>query len=294
MTERPRRSAIPVDAPVRRRRAMHDLAFGKIGSAIVRGDYPEGSLLPSKDELMAELGVSHTTIREAIQTLTAKGLIAARARVGTRVLDRSHWNMFDADVLEWRLEAGMPRWMLSMLVEIRQSVEPLAAALAATHHSDSDLARLRALLEEMRSHSGSGEGFVRADVAFHSLILGLSGNAFMASLAAVTGAALSASFQLSAPDRDAALARKVHEQHAAIVEAIERRDPQAASDAMMLAIRQGWTNAGGDQPSPLARLEVFSFPAGAEEAGTPKSVRRKRASGAAKTAGPRTGSAGTR
>ncbi|MBE7211536.1 MAG: FadR family transcriptional regulator [Gluconacetobacter diazotrophicus] len=256
-----RRAAVLPGAPVRRSRAMHDLALREIGSAIVRGDYPVGSLLPSKEELMATLDVSHTTIREALQTLTAKGMIVARARVGTRVLEEAHWNMFDAELLGWRLEAGMPRWLLAMLLEIRQSIEPLAAALAATHRSKADLKRLRTLLERMQDYPGNGDdGFVEADVSFHKLVLAMSGNSFMASLATVTSTALAASFQLSAPDRDPPLAHLVHDQHAAIVDAIEARDPQAASDAMGAAIRQGWTNMHGLRPRRLAAIDLLTFP----------------------------------
>ncbi|MCQ8242027.1 FadR/GntR family transcriptional regulator [Rhizosaccharibacter radicis] len=260
MSPRPRRPAIELGRPVKRRRAAHDLALHRIGSAIVRGDYPVGSLLPPKEELMRALDLSHTTIREALQTLAAKGMIAARARIGTRVLEEAHWNMFDADLLGWRMEVGLSRSLLGMLLEIRQSIEPLAAALAATHRTGADVIRLRELVAMMHDDPKREHGFVDADVEFHKLILGMSGNSFMASLAAVTGTALTASLAMSAPDHDPPLEHLVLQQHAAIVDAIEARDPQAASDAMIAVIRQGWTNLQGLYPRPIARIELLTFP----------------------------------
>ena len=73
---------------------------------------------------MRELGVSHTTLREALQSLAAKGLIAARARVGTRILERSNWHMFDANVLEWHFQTGIPSALLSMLLRVLGALLP--------------------------------------------------------------------------------------------------------------------------------------------------------------------------
>ena len=252
-------SVASLDRPARGRRAAHDLALGTLGLAIVRGDYGPGSLLPSKEELMADLDVSRTTIREALQTLAAKGMIAARTKVGTKVLDESHWNMFDAELLAWRLEIGIPPAILGMLMEIRQSLEPLAAALAATRRSARDIQQLRALTRRMKAELRHSSAFVDADVAFHRHILEASGNAFMFSLAALISTALSASFLLSAPDRDAALARRVFRQHEEIVDAIEAGDPDRASEAMMAVIVQGWLNVGGTVPQRLAALDLLRF-----------------------------------
>src|SRR5580698_8887955 len=71
----------------------------RLGEEIVRGVYPAGSLLPRESELMASYDASRTSIREVIKVLSAKGLVETRQRVGTRVLDRNNWNIFDPDVL---------------------------------------------------------------------------------------------------------------------------------------------------------------------------------------------------
>lgn len=208
---------------------------------------------------MARLGVSNTTLREALQTLAAKGMVAARAKVGTRVLDESHWNMFDADILAWRLEVGIPASFLAMLFEIRQSLEPVAAALAAMRRNSDDIARLRNLAEALVFTEDSRSVFVEADVAFHQSILEMSGNPFMQSLSALIGTALTASFTLSAPIADPELGASVYLQHMAIVDAIEAADPQRASEAMMTVIRQGWINYSGMNSTHVATLDIATF-----------------------------------
>ncbi len=248
-----------VNSSVRRRRSAHDVALQSIGMAIVKGDYAIGSLLPSKDELMAWLAVSNTTLREALQTLAAKGMVAARAKVGTRVLDESHWNMFDADILAWRLEVGMPASFLATLFEIRQCLEPVAAALAAGRRKGDDVARLRRLAEALVFTTDNQSSFVATDVAFHQSILVASGNPFMQSLSALIGTALTASFTLSAPTVHPELGTAVRLQHLAIVDAIEARNSQRASDAMMIVIRQGWINYSGMSSTHVATLDIATF-----------------------------------
>lgn len=248
----------PVGA-VRRSRSAHDTALNAIGRAIVDGRLPIDSILPSKEELMAQIDVSHTTLREALQTLTAKGMVAAKARVGTRVLPEAHWSMFDADILAWRLEIGMPTAFIASLFEIRQSLEPVAAALAAGRRSEEDVANLRQLVDVLDTDTSDRETFVEADVAFHQLILRASGNPFMHSIAALISTALSASFALSAPAPRSSAVSLVKGQHLAIVDAIAAQDPQGASDAMMTVIRRGWTTYSGFGSTELSRLTVLSF-----------------------------------
>ena len=58
---------------------------GRLGREIVGGIYPPGSLLPNAAEMCARFSVSRTALREAYSVLTAKALIVARPKIGTRV-----------------------------------------------------------------------------------------------------------------------------------------------------------------------------------------------------------------
>ena len=249
-------AAVGLPHTQRRSRSAHDVVLRGLGSAIVSGKIPVGAMLPNKDELSRQFGVSHTSLREALQTLSAKGLIAAKTKIGTWVQEESHWNMFDADILAWRLAKGADPRFVSGLFEIRQAFEPAAAASAALRRTDAHLTELRCHLEAMGGAAADKQRFTDADLAFHLCVLDASGNPFMRSIGALIATALAASFTLSAPTDSAELTANAYRQHGAIVEAIAAQSPQAATDAMLEVIRQGWTTYSGLSDRPLANLAL--------------------------------------
>ena len=117
-------------------RNLHSDVLWDLGFAIVSGQYAEGSILPPDTELLDQFRVSRTVLREALKTLSAKGLIEARARIGTRILPRNRWNLFDADVLAWHFELGPEVSFLQSLAEVRIGIEIEAAALAAERRTE--------------------------------------------------------------------------------------------------------------------------------------------------------------
>jgi DNA-binding FadR family transcriptional regulator len=224
-------------------RSAHGLVTRSLGIDIITGRFAPGSPLPAEDDLLRRFGISRTALRESLKTLAAKGMIQSKTRVGTRVLPASYWNMFDPDVMSWRLEAGVDASFLLSLYEIRSALEPAAAALAADRRGDSDLARLGALADEMAA-AADRESFVVTDLAFHKAILTASGNPLMQSIGSVIEAALMAAFRRSAPyDDQERLARSVAE-HRAIYEAIAAADSALAAEAMRRVVRQGAINGG--------------------------------------------------
>jgi len=185
--------------PTRRAHSNHAEVARSIGVDIIAGRYAEGTRLPGDAELIAMFGVSRPVLRESVKTLVAKGLLSTKARVGTVVRERGAWNMFDADVLAWHLDAGIDKRFLGDLAEIRLVVEPRAAALAAVRRSEADLAELRQSIDRMRREASDSVGFADADLALHIAVANASGNPFMRSIGNVIEAALRASFLLSAP-----------------------------------------------------------------------------------------------
>src|SRR3546814_17988571 len=85
--------------------------------------------------MLKRFGVSRTVLREVFKTLTAKGLIVAKTRVGTTVLARSHWNFFDADILSWKVSQAFDLDFIRSLAEVRVAVEGAAAEGAARRRS---------------------------------------------------------------------------------------------------------------------------------------------------------------
>jgi DNA-binding FadR family transcriptional regulator len=243
----------------KRAASAHDQVMRGLGLAIVSGQYPAGSLLPNKDLLTKQFKVSNSTLREAMQKLVAKGMIVAKTKVGTRVLEPRHWNMFDADILDWRFEIGVDRPFLAQLFELRQTFEPMAAALMATRRTPEQLAQLTQLARRMREADGERQSFAEADLAFHLLVLQSSDNPFLQSIGALIRTALAASFTMSAPGDDRHRVTVSEASHDAIVEAIAARDPDAAARAMMAVILDGWASIGGVSETVLTHMTLREF-----------------------------------
>ena len=220
-----------------------------IGGDILSGVFPPGAKLPSEAEMLARFGVSRTVLREAFKTLTAKGLIVARTRVGTTVLDSAHWNFFDADILAWKVSQGFDVEFVRDVAAIRMAIEPAAAEAAAEQATPEDIAIMRACLARMAEATSSASDFADADLDFHKAVGYASGNVLMRSLAAVIETALLASFRLSSPVREAEVHEESVKGHARIVDLIEAGDGPGAGQAMRAIITHG-----------LDRLERASAP----------------------------------
>lgn len=218
--------------------SSHDQIVRALGEEVVGGLYQPGANLPPESVLLNRFGVSRTVLREVMKTLTAKGLVVAKTRIGTRVLDPVNWNFFDPDVLAWKVSRGMDQQFRSNLAEIRRALEPAAASLAAKRRTKADLVRLRACVAAMQAETTS-RGFAKADLDFHIAVGAASGNPLMRSVAGVIEAALIESFSLSQPMRTPTRHKETVAAHTAIVDAIEARDEQAAADAMMGVIDAG-------------------------------------------------------
>lgn len=223
-------------------RNLHSQVLWQLGVAIVRGDYPEGTILPSDTEMLGQFAVSRTVLREALKTLAAKGMIEARARIGTRVLPRSRWNLFDADVLSWHFETGPDVELLRSLSEIRIGVEVESAALAATRRTAEQAAALVDCAARM-SEARTPQEFARTDLQFHRTVAEASGNPFMASISALVELALTAAFTISSPVEDEAAMVATVNAHGRIANAIDAGDPDEARAAMKAVIAEGFARA---------------------------------------------------
>ncbi len=207
----------------------------KLGCEIVAGVFPQGSLLPNEAEMRARFAVSRTALREAYSVLAAKGLILPRPKIGTRVRQKSDWNMLDPEVLTWHLEAVPNEEFISELYTLRDMIEPAAAALAAAERSEATIEQIETAFAEMvRCKDGEGD-LIAADLRFHLGILNATGNHFLGAFGSLIYAALFSTFRLSwegaARIRDERL-----DQHGALIEAIRERNPEAAHERMRALI----------------------------------------------------------
>jgi len=217
----------------------HGQVMRDLGLKIVSRFYAEDSILPGDAQLLRQFQVSRTVLREALKTLAAKGLIQPRAKIGTRVLKRSHWNLFDPDILVWHFETGASPEFLSSLLEMRLALEPEAAGLAALRRSEQQLERLYDCVGRMEGEGHSAPDFVNSDLQFHLAIADASGNPFMRSISTLIEVALVTTFTISSPIPNSERYGQSVARHKAIADAINVRDVQAAKAAMRAVIVDG-------------------------------------------------------
>jgi len=208
---------------------LHGRVAFELGTAILRGDFAPESILPREAELMERFGVSRTVLREALRTLTSKGLIESRPRVGTRVRPRHAWNLLDADMLEWYSRVASPMQFALKLQEMREMIEPYAAALAAANREGGSLAMLvdahRSMVE-----ARTVDEWVRADLRFHLGVLSACSNELLIPLGTLIERTLEGQLRLNA--RRAEVFNASMAEHTAVFDAIVARNSSAARDAM--------------------------------------------------------------
>ncbi|MEV8568975.1 FCD domain-containing protein [Streptomyces sp. NPDC051322] len=172
-------------------RGLHAHVLESLGPAITCGEYPPGSVLRT-DELAQRFEVSRTVIREVIRVLESMHLVESRRRVGVTVQPTEAWNVYDPQVIRWRLAGSDRPHQLRSLTVLRYSVEPVAAGLAARNASAEQCAELteRALGMVATSRGHQLPAYLVHDIAFHRLVLRGSGNEMFAKLGDVVAEVL--------------------------------------------------------------------------------------------------------
>ncbi len=215
-------------------RRLHGAVAHKLGTAIVSGRYAPGDTLSGEIAFAEELDISRSAYREAVQVLTAKGLVESRPKAGTRVLPRHRWNMLDPDVLAWAFADQPDMDFVRNLFELRSIVEPAAARLAAMRRDKNDLKLMKDALAAMRRHTLATEAGRAADRDFHGAILGATHNDALIALAAGIGAAVNWTTQFK--QRARSLPRNPIPDHAKVFDAIAAGDGDGASEAMRVLV----------------------------------------------------------
>ena len=172
-------------------RGLHGHVLDSLGPAITAGEYPPGSVLRT-EELAQGFDVSRSVMREAVRVLESMRLVESRRRVGVTVQPKSAWNVYDPQVIRWRLAGADRPHQLRSLTVLRSAIEPVAAGLAARHASAEQCAELTECALGMVAHSRGHklEGYLVHDKAFHRVILTASGNEMFAPLGDVVAEGL--------------------------------------------------------------------------------------------------------
>jgi DNA-binding FadR family transcriptional regulator len=229
------------------RPAKRNLTYGiveQLGLAIVTGAYGSRDEFPTEAALCKQFGVSRSVLREAVKMLTAKGLLGARPRQGTRIEPEEYWNLLDPDVLRWLLEREFSLSLLKEFTQVRLAIEPMAAAIAAERASDEHVQPIRNAIANMMAAENGLYDPLSADIEFHVAVLRASGNRFFLELRDLIESALRISIRVTHQYKAAGNV----EDHKKILDAIETGNPRRARrdmEALLTEVMDLIVVAGG-------------------------------------------------
>ncbi|WP_430592033.1 FadR/GntR family transcriptional regulator [Humidisolicoccus flavus] len=199
--------------------------------AIAEGSLPAGSTITG-EELEERLGVSRSVVREIVRKLEVLGMVTSRRRVGVTILPMPNWNVFDIQVIRWRLASKSRITQLRSLTELRSAIEPEAAKLAAVRAplaQASDLVGIAGRLYAA-GRAGDQELFLKLDIEYHALVMEMSGNEMYTKLDNTVAEVLAGRMHYGLSPKyphEEALAL-----HSQVAGAIQRGDGDAAKVAM--------------------------------------------------------------
>ena len=172
-----------------RAESLKEQVIAQLRALIDDGVLRSGDQLPSERDLGEQLGVSRSTVREAVQFLQALGLVEIRHGAGTFVR-KDH----DSGALrdEWRQWTLRHAERIHELLDVRRALEGLAAELAAANADADALEAMEDALRRMDAAAATDDvaGLVSADVLFHEALCAGSRNRALAELASAVGAQL--------------------------------------------------------------------------------------------------------
>ena len=211
--------------------ALTDEAMDKIKAMIVAGELAPGSRLPREDVLAGQLGLSRSSLREAVRALTAMRILVARQGDGTYVSSLEPHLLLET--LSFAADVSQGRTALQLL-QVRRFLESQATGLAAAVLQPQDLKELRDILDRCRSAATVDE-FVAHDIAFHLRIVEAVANPVLSMLLQVLSTRTQR-VRIVRGSRTRDALDSAHRDHEEILRALQARDALLAVSAATVHI----------------------------------------------------------
>lgn len=210
--------------PIKRKR-VSDEVLEQIKENIISGEWPPGTKIPGEMDLAEMFGVSRVSVRQAIQRLVGMGVLTIRRGEGTFVSEVLPKDYFNTLLPVLMIEAPD---MIEML-EFRAVIEVESARFAALRANEEDIARMETALANMKKCKGDYKKFAYEDLNFHTALALATHNSVVVKVTAIIHDMLKNSMVEIVRLRgyqDGLL------YHARLLEAIKRRDSDAAAELM--------------------------------------------------------------
>ena len=216
---------------------VSDYLVDQLEAKILSNNIKDGETLPSERELMNQYDVSRTVVREAIATLSSRGLVLTKPRFRPTVRKPGIDSALDSI-------SGIVSHLLSQsdgvknLFDTRVMLEAMLVREAAIHANKEDIKALREALEANGKSINNSKEFFTTDVLFHSILYAIPNNPILPSLQKAFVSWLSSHWkEMEIKDQRNELNYNYHKK---IFEAILNRDPDEAEKALRAHLVDAW------------------------------------------------------
>ncbi|MGW1508378.1 FadR/GntR family transcriptional regulator [Streptomyces sp. NPDC002394] len=222
--------------------AVTDLAIEKIKEMIVSGALQPGARLPNEADLADQLGLSRSSLREAVRALTAMRILVPRQGDGTYVSGLEPHLLLESLAFAADVSHGHSA---GQLLEVRRLLEPQVTALAAGCLTDEQLKELRGILDRSAEEGIGIEAFVALDIEFHRAIADSVGNPVLSTLLGILSTHTQR-LRIVRGTHHAPAREQAHRDHEAIWRALSAGDAQLAAAASMVHVAavEDWLASG--------------------------------------------------
>jgi len=212
---------------------LYERIVSQIQQRIETGELKVGDQLPSERELAEQFAVSRTAVREAVKALRQKGLVEIRPGRGTFITNGTSDNIRTS--LGMLMKMGATKGS-GNLVEVREIIEPEIAALAATRITEEYISAMQEAVNIMDTALDNVDIFVEADLDFHLALAEGTQNPFIPILMDSIIDLLREQRKRIGLTKGGLQRGQIH--HKKILDAVTRRDVQAARQAMQDHLKQ--------------------------------------------------------
>lgn len=196
----------------------------------VRQRFKPGDKLPNENELSEELGVSRTTLREAVNNLVAQNVLEKKRGRGTFVVENKQLtNDLGFDDLNFM------RVRLSDLYELRLMIEPQIAGIAAVKATDQELQDMYDYGKKIEGKDLSNDKIIEYNRRFHNAIANATHNEFIIRLFNNINTAIVKEFDLESTEQ--MNNEDMIQSHKMIMDYLRLRDAEGATQAMRLHLK---------------------------------------------------------
>ena len=198
------------------------------------GRYPAASQLPSVPQLVEQLGVSRTVVREALQALVGMDLIEMRPGMGSFVKSVPPEMIMNANVMASLIDTET----MVYVVRARMVLESAVAALAAVEATEKDFAAMEAIVERFGPKGSAAEPVFAMTPAFHIAVAHATHNPILEEVIASFNALMAKTGELLEKKAGSGYRAQEYASHRALLKVLKKRDPEAARKAMAEHVQQ--------------------------------------------------------